>query len=168
MALLLIKKITVSTKYANFADVFLKQLAKIVSKRTGINEHAIKWINSKEPSYGLIYSLGLVELGIINPYITRNLANSFIQSSKSPTEAPIIFVQKANGSLCLYVNYQSLNNLTIKNLYPLLLIDESLETLRQVKCFTLLNLTSTYYRMRIKKGNEWKTAFKTYYGHFEY
>ena len=56
----------------------------------------------------------------------------------------------------------------IKNWYPLLLIDESLDRLGWVKRFTQLELTSAYHQMRIKEGDEWKTAFHTWYGHFEY
>ena len=54
------------------------------------------------------------------------------------------------------------------NRYPLPLIGESLDRLERAKQFTQLDLTSTYYRMRIREGDEWKTAFGTQYGHFEY
>ena len=66
------------------------------------------------------------------------------------------------------MDYRGLNNLTIKNRYPLPLIGELLDRLAQAKPFTQLDLTSAYHRMRIKKGDEWKTAFQTRYGHFEY
>ena len=66
------------------------------------------------------------------------------------------------------MDYWGLNNLTIKNRYPLPLIGESLDRLGRAKRFTQLDLTSAYHRMRIKEGDEWKTAFRTRYGHFEY
>ena len=56
----------------------------------------------------------------------------------------------------------------IKNQYPLLLIGESLDRLGRAKMFTQLDLISAYHRMKIKEGDEWKTAFRTRYGHFEY
>ena len=56
----------------------------------------------------------------------------------------------------------------IKNRYPLPLIGELLDWLGRAKRFTQLDLTSAYYRMRIKEGDEWKTAFRTRYSHFEY
>ena len=124
--------------------------------------------DDKQPPYRPIYSLGLVELETLKTYIETNLANGFIRPSKSPASAPILFVCKPNGSLRLCVNYQGLNNLTIKNWYPLSLIGKSLDRLGQAKRFTQLDFTSVYHWMRIKKGDEWKTAFRTQYGHFEY
>lgn len=64
--------------------------------------------------------------------------------------------------------YRGLNNITIKNRYPLPLVGESLDRLSKAKRFTQLDLTSAYHRLRIKEGDEWKTAFRTRYGHFEY
>ncbi len=87
---------------------------------------------------------------------------------KSPTRAPIIFDKKPNGSLRLCVNYQGLNNLTIKNRYPLLLIGEALDRLGRAKRFTQLDHTSAYHQMRIRESDEWKTVFHIRYGHFKY
>ena len=168
IASLLAEKITVPAKYLDFADVFSKELAKVLSEHIGINKHSIKLEDGKQPPYGPIYSLGLVELKTLKTYIETNLANGFIWPSKFPAETPILFVCKPNGSLYLYVNYWGLNNLTIKNWYPLPLIGESLDRLGRAKRFTQLDLTSAYHRMRIKEGDEWKTAFRTRYGHFEY
>ena len=66
------------------------------------------------------------------------------------------------------VNYQGLNNLTIKNWYPPPLIGEALDRLCSAKRFTQLDLTNTYDRMRIREGNKWKTALTTWYGHPKY
>ncbi len=63
---------------------------------------------------------------------------------------------------------EAMNNLTIKNRYPLPLIGEFLDRRGWTKCFTQLDLTSAYHRMRIRKGDKWKTAFRICYGHFEY
>ena len=137
-------------------------------ERTKLNEHAIDLGNGKQPPYGPIYSLGLVELEILKIYIEIYLKTGFIRPSKSPAGALILFDKNPDGSLCLCMNYQGLNNLTIKNQYPLPLIGESLDRLGRAKRFTQLDLTSAYHRMRIKEGDEWKTAFRTRYGHFEY
>ncbi len=58
--------------------------------------------------------------------------------------------------------------MTIKNWYPLPLVRESLDRLGRARRFTQLDLTNAYHRMRIREGDEWKTAFRTRYGHFEY
>ena len=68
-----------------------------------------------------------VELETLKAYIETNLVNGFIRLSKSPAGALILFNKKANGSLRLFVNYQGLNNLTIKNQYLLPLIGELLD-----------------------------------------
>ena len=77
-----------------------------------------------------------MELEILKVYIKTNLANDFIKPFKSPTEALIFFDYKSNRSFCLYVDYCGLNNLTIKNQYPLPLISKSLNCLGQAKRFT--------------------------------
>ena len=134
--MLLAKEVTVPTKYLDFADVFLEKSANVLPEQTGANEHVIKPEEGKQTPYGPIYSLGPVELETLKTYIKTNLSNGFIQTSKSPADAPILFVRKPNGNFCLYVDYQGLNNLTIKNWYPLSLIGESLDRLRQAKQLT--------------------------------
>ena len=160
--------IKVPDKYADFADVFSPDLAAELPKHIEINNHAIKLGDGQQLPYGPIYSLGQVELETLKAYIKINLANGFIRPSTSPAGASTLFDQKSNDLLRLYVNYQGLNNLTIKNRYPLPLIGESLDRLEKARRFTQLNLTSAYHRMRVRKGDEWKTVFKTRYRYWEY
>ena len=136
IASLLAKEVTVPAEYSDFADVFSKESAEVLPKRTGINKHAIDLEDDKQPPYGPIYNLGPVELETLKTYIEAKLANDFIWPLKSPASAPILFVCKPDGSLRLCVNYRGLNNLTINNRYPLLLIGESLDWLGQAKRFT--------------------------------
>ena len=158
----------VPAEYSDFADVFSPDLASELPEHNGINDHAIELVEGQQPPYGPIYNIGPVELVTLKAYIKTNPANGFIRLSKSPTSAPILFNQKSDGFLWLCVDYQGLNNLKIKNRYPLLLIEESLDRLGRARRFTQLDLTSAYHRMRIREGDEWKTAFRTRYGHFEY
>ena len=160
--------VTIPAEYSDFENMFSKKSTVILPKYTEINTYAIDLEKGKQSHYWLIYSLEPVELETLKTYIETNLANGFICLSKSPADTLILFNKKPNGSLRLCVNYQSLNNLTIKNRYPLSLISESLDCLGLAKRFTQLDLTSVYYQMRIKKGDNWKTAFRTQYGHFEY
>ena len=95
-----------------------------------------------------------MELETLKAYMETNLANEFIRPSKSPAGAPILFDWKLDGSFWLCVDYQGLNNLTIKNQYPLPLVGEWLDRLERARRFIQLDLTSTYYRMRIRKGDE--------------
>ena len=158
----------IPTEYSNFANVFSPELASKLLKHIGINDHAIELVDNWQPPYSPIYSLGPVELETLKTYIKTNLINGFIRLSKSLAEASIFFDKKPDDSLQLCVNYQRLNNFTIKNWYLLPLVGESLDRLGQARRFTQFNFTSAYYRMRICKGDEWKTAFQTRYGYFEY
>ena len=136
LALLLAKKVTVPAKCLDFTDVFSEELANILPERTGANGHAIELEVGKKLPYGPIYNLGPVELKTLKTYIKTNLAKGFIRVSKSPVEAPIVFVHKPDRSFCLCVNYREFNNLTIKNWYLLPLIGKSLDRLGWAKQFT--------------------------------
>ncbi len=111
----------------------------------GLNEHAIELVEGKQPPYGPIYALNSVELETLKTYIETHLKTGFIRPSKSPAVTPILFDKKLDGSLHLCVHYRGLNNLTIKNWYPLPLIGEALDRLGRAKRFTQLDLTSAHY-----------------------
>jgi hypothetical protein len=104
----------------------------------------------------------------LREYLQDSLRNGWIRESTSPAGAPILFTPKKDGELRLCVDYRALNKLTIKNRYPLPLIGEILDRLVGAKVFTKLDLRNAYHRIRIREGDEWKTAFRTRYGHFEY
>jgi hypothetical protein len=100
--------------------------------------------------------------------LDSSLEKGWIRPSKSPAGAPILFIPKVDGMMQLCIDYRGLNRATIKNRYPLPLVSELLDRSSHAKIFTKLDLHDVYYRLRIKKGNEWKTVFKTCYGHFKY
>lgn len=107
--------IKVFNKYTHFAVIFSSKLAAKFPNHTVINNYAIKLINDQQLPYDLIYSLGLVKLKRLKIYIKNNLANWFIRSSKSLFRALILFDKMSDKNLRLYIDYQGLNNLTIKN-----------------------------------------------------
>lgn len=100
--------------------------------------------------------------------MAEELAKGFIYPSSSPAGAPILFAKKQDGSLRLYVDYRGLNSITVKNRYPLPLIGQLLDSLVGAKVYTKLDLRSAFNSIRIREGDEWKTAFRCRYGHFEY
>ena len=83
----------------------------------------------KEHPWGPIYNLSPMDLEVLREYIDENLANEFIQHSRSPVGAPIFFVKKKDGLLPLVVDYRGLNKVTIQNRYALPLISSLLERL---------------------------------------
>ena len=113
-------------EYSDYSDVFSAKYAAELPENTGMNKHAIKLEEGKQPLFGPIYSLESVELETLKTYIETNLANGFIRPSKSSTGTPILFDKKPDRSLRLCVDYQRFNNLTIKNQFSLLLIGELL------------------------------------------
>ena len=118
--------------------------------------------------YGPIYPLSEEESQVLKEYIDENLKKGFIRPSESPAGYPVLFQKKKDGSLRLCVDYKKLNAVTIRNSYPLPLISDIIERVRGAKFFTKLDLRSAYNLIRIREGDEYKTAFRTKYGHFEY
>jgi RNase H-like domain found in reverse transcriptase/Reverse transcriptase (RNA-dependent DNA polymerase)/Integrase zinc binding domain/Chromo (CHRromatin Organisation MOdifier) domain len=129
-------------------------------------EHAIETIG--DPPFGPIYNLSAPELAELRQYLDDNLAKGWIQESISPAGSPIMFVPKKDGGLRLCVDYRGLNAVTIKNRHPLPLISEILDRLGGSTYFTKIDLKDAYHRIPVKPSDQWKTAFRTRYGHFEY
>ena len=153
--------------YKEYADVFSEEGAATLA-RHGVQDHAIDLEPHTMPPQLGLYNLSQRELQVLREYLDAALKKGWIRASKSPSAAPILFVPKKDGSDRLCVDYRGLNKVTIKNRYPLPLISELLDRLGHAKVFSKLDLRDAYHRLRIKEGDEWKTAFKTRYGLFEY
>ncbi|KAM4062531.1 reverse transcriptase (RNA-dependent DNA polymerase) [Hirsutella rhossiliensis] len=117
---------------------------------------------------GPIYNLSEHELAVLREYIASAQAKGWIRRSISPAGSPILFVPKKGGKLRLCVDYRGLNKVTKKNRAALPLISGILDRLGRAKVFTKLDLKDAYHRLRIREGDEWKTAFRCHYGHYEY
>ena len=126
-------------------------------------------VDGKEPPWGPIYTLSEKELVVLREYLDTMLASGKIRPSKSPAGASILFVPKKEGrELCLYVDYRGLNKVTILNRHPLPLMNELCDRVGGCSIFTKLDLKSGYNLIWIKEGDQWKTAYRMRYGHFEY
>lgn len=159
--------LTLPPEIAHRAAVFSEEAAKQPPTLEGA-EHCIDLIEGAEPPQRPIYPLSQRQLGELAAYIKENLANGRIIESGSPAGAPILFVPKKDGTMRLCVDYRGLNKITIKNRYPLPLISELIDRMIGARYFTKLDLRDAYHRIRIRKEDRWKTAFKTRYGQFEY
>ncbi len=131
-------------------------------------DHEIRIQEGKTPTFGPIYGLSERELTVLREYLDENLKKGFIRRSESPAGHPILFVPKKDGSDRLCVDYRKLNDMTIKNRYPLPNISELQDRLAGARYFTALDLRGAYNLIRMKEGEEWKTAFRTRYGLYEY
>ena len=151
-----------------YRDFFDYRKATQLPLRHTTTDHAIELKPGTEPPYMRTYNISPAELKALDEYINEALAKGWIRESQSPAGAPILFVPKKSGELRLCVDYRGLNAITIKNRYPLPLINELLDRLNSSVIFSKIDLRNAYHRIRIREGDEWKTAFRTRYGHFEY
>lgn len=155
------------SEYYRHLSVFMKQEAdKLPPHRC--YDHRIHLTEGASPPFGPLYGMSRDELLVLKKYLEDHLRKGFIRSSSSPAASPVMFVRKPGGGLRLCVDYRGLNALTVKNRYPIPLIKETLEQLSKAKIFTKLDIVAAFNRLRIAKGDEWKTAFRTRYGLFEY
>ena len=107
-------------------------------------------------------------LAALREYLETNLEKGYIRPSESEFASPVLFVPKKNGKLRLCVDYRHLNSAIIRNQYPLPLISDLQDQLQGAKWFTKFDIREGYYRIRMAAGEEWKTAFKTRFGLYEY
>ena len=154
-------------EYWKYKDLFTSEKAEMLAPRRTF-DHAIELKKGATPPWGPIYPMSAYQLVELNKYLCKILAEGKIVYSKSPAGAPILFVPKPDGRLRLWVDYRQLNKLTILNKYPLPLMTELPERVARATVFTKLDLKDGYHLIRIRKGDEWKTAFRTRYGHYEY
>ncbi len=136
------------------------------SRATSLPPHrpydcSIELLPGTMPPRGRLYSLSAPERGALENYLTESLAAGIIVPSSSPAGAGFFFVKKKDGSLRPCIDYRGLNDITVKNRYPLPLMSSAFEILQGAKVFTKLDLRNAYHLVRIKEGDEWKTAFNT-------
>ena len=115
-----------------------------------------------------LFNLSRPERESMEDYIGESLAAGIIRPSSSPVGAGFFFVSKKDRSLRPCIDYHGLNNITVKNKYPLPLISSAFVPLHRAVVFSKLDLHNAYHLVRVREGDDWKTAFNTPLGHFEY
>ncbi|GJU79833.1 putative reverse transcriptase domain-containing protein [Tanacetum coccineum] len=108
------------------------------------------------------------ELEELSGQLKELLDKGFIRPSSSPWGAPVMFVNKKDGSFRMCTDYRELNKLTIKNRYPLPRIDDLFDQLQGSQFFSKIDLRFRYHQLRVHEDDIPKTAFRTRYGHFEF
>ena len=154
-------------QYHDYLDRFRPSTAeKLAPRRTF--DHSIDLKSDTQPPWGPIYPLLQKQLEALRKYLDDMFKQGKISPSKFPAGAPILFVPKPDPRLRLVVDYRGLNKVTVHNKYPTPLMTELRDQVRDAQIFTNLDLKDGFHLIRIRKGDEWKTAFRTHYGHYQY
>jgi hypothetical protein len=156
------------SEYEEFKGLFSEEQGPAALPEHKPWDHEIPLVDGAAPPSGPIYSLSEDDLRTLREFIDDGLKKGIIRESTSPAGASVLFVPKPDGTKRLCVDYRKLNDMTIKDRYALPRADEMRDRLQGAKIFTQLDLRDAYYSVRIKAGEEWKTAFRTRYGHYEF
>ena len=160
-------KVPLPVEYTEFSSVFSKTKAAALPPHRDI-DCAIDLLPDTMPPKSRIYPLSIPETQAMEEYVEEALKLGYIRPSTSPASAGFFFVEKKDGGLRPCIDYRGLNAITVKYRYPLPLVPSAIEQLRKATIFTKLDLRSAYNLICIKPGDEWKTAFSTTTGHYEY
>ena len=159
--------VAVKNLLVKFKDVFPDDLPSGLPPKRDV-DHRIELLPGSEPPTKAPYRMSPAQLDELKKQLNELLEKQFVQPSKSPFGAPVLFVKKKDGSTRMCIDYRALNKVTIKNKYPLPRVDELLDRLHGAKWFSKIDLRSGYHQVRIADGDIQKTAFRTRYGHYEF
>ena len=150
----------------DFKGVFPEKLDSLPPERE--IEFSIDLVPDTMPLSKAPYRMAPAELKELKMQLQDLLDSGFIRPSSSPWGSPVLFVKKKDGALRMCIDYRGLNQVTIKNKYPLPRIDELFDQLQGSTVFSKLDLRQGYYQLRIKESDIPKTALNSRYGHYEF
>jgi hypothetical protein len=150
----------------DFSDVFLEKLSGMPPDREV--EFVIDLLPGNAPISKQPYRMPVEELKELKKQLMELQESGYIHLSSSPWGAPVLFVQKKDGSQRMCVDYRSLNDVTMKNKYPLPHIGDLFDQMRGARVFSKIDLRSGYHQMKIRPSDIPKTAFSTRYGLYEF
>ena len=174
-------KVTISTQIAqetkpteavlpewckDFSDVFSeKSHEKLPPHR--LYDHVIDLKPNFVPKIAKVYPLNPLEMETCKAFVEEHLKTGHIVPSKSPQASPFFFVPKKDGTLRPCQDYQYLNSFTIRNAYPLPLIPELIDDMKDSTLFTKFDIRWGYNNIRLREEDQWKAAFITPLGLYE-
>src|SRR5258705_9766476 len=152
--------------YKDFTDVFSEEAFAHLPPHK-VWDHAIELHPDAKLPRGRTFPLSPAEQKELDEFLRENLVNRQIHPSKSPIGAPVFFIKKKEGSLCLVQDYWKLNEIMVKNSYLLPLVSNMLTRLHNAEWFTTLDLHWGFNNVQLKEGDEWKAAFSMNQGLFK-
>ncbi|XP_019435873.1 PREDICTED: uncharacterized protein LOC109342321 [Lupinus angustifolius] len=150
-----------------FNDVFPEEVPSGLPPLRGI-EHHIDLIPGASLPNRPAYRSNPQETNEIQKQVEEFMHKGWVQESLSPCAVPVILVPKKNGAWRMCTDCRAVNNITVKYRHPIPRLDDLLEELHGACIFSKVDLKSGYHQIRIREGDEWKTAFKTKYGLYEW
>ncbi|KAL0413714.1 UNVERIFIED_CONTAM: Transposon Ty3-I Gag-Pol polyprotein [Sesamum radiatum] len=150
-----------------FKDVFPPELPKKLPPRRAIDP-AIELKPGARPPAQAPYRMGLAELAELRRQLDGLLEAELIQPTKASYGSPVLFQRKQDGSMRMFVDYQALNKVTIKNKYPIPNAMDLFDKLTKARYYTKIDLRSGYWQVRVARGDESKTTRVMRYGSFEF
>ncbi|GBG74574.1 hypothetical protein CBR_g18983 [Chara braunii] len=131
-------------------------------------EHSIQLVPDYHVHHQTPYRLSIPEATELKRQLEELRRLGFIKPSNSPWGAPVLFARKADGTLCLCIDYCGLNRYTVKNSYPMPRADELFDRLAGNRFFTKIDLRSGYHQIRVAAEDQPKTVFRSRFGHYEF
>lgn len=150
----------------DYADVFETPEHSLPEHRPW--DHKIPLKEGCQPRHEPLRPMSEEQLKETRRYLDENLKRGFIRPLTSEAGYPVCFTRKKDGTQRFCVDYRHLNGITIRDSHPLPLISKLQDRLGRAKWITSFDLKEAYYQVRMAPGEEWKTAFRTKYGHYEY
>ena len=149
-----------------YKDIFLDELPRLPPYRD------VDFTNELHPGTSPIFmtphKMAPAELGELKVQLQELLDRGFIRPSTSPLGAPVLFAKNKDKTLQLCIDYRQLNRATIKNRYHLPRIDDLFDQLRGMRVYSKIDLCIGYHQFRVREADIPKTAFRTWYGPFEF
>ena len=148
---------TIPREYLKFCKVFSGEKANVLAPHR-LYDLKINLEEGTKPFHRLVYSLLPPKLATLRNFLEENTRNGFIQPSKSPWGAPVLFVKKKDGSLQLCMDFCNLNRMSKKDHYPLPLIPDLLNSPGPAQIYTKIDLKNAYHLVHISEGDKLKTV----------
>jgi hypothetical protein len=148
-----------------YEDVF-KELKQLPPPRQ--HDHSIPLVEGAQPVSARAYRYHFYQKEEIEKIVKELLHVGVIRLSNSPFYSPVLLVRNADATWRMCMDYRSLNKVTIKDKFPILVVDELLDELWGARVFSKLDLRSGYHQIRVVEKDILKTTFRTHEGHFEF